>query len=1776
MASLADVFKDQERTNWLKAWLAIDIVKTGLEHLADNEAQKFHQHIYSQVGSTCNSCSITHLLHHKQCQMKICDKVCQEITKEHRYNSLSWKNKKAELWQTNYWEIAKCYFPPDGYEATSSIQDTDFNGVVSFMLNCTRFDSKFSFPITKGKPTHSAACLLYKAREIVKAVRHCPIVKVTDVDIQNYFTTFTNLLSDSTYLSQDSDAQNAVKKLAQLEKDTLLLTREEMICFLEAVDTTLKQHLKDVAKDVVDVSVNDLRVNTVSCIDTIQAYLDTCKQELAKQAESHKQAFAENADKISQAFHENADKTSQAFAEKADKTSQAFTENADKRTQAFTENAVKTSQAFAENADKTYQAFAENADKRTQAFIENAVKTSQAFAENADKTYQAFAENADKRTQAFTENAVKTSQVFAVNADKTSQAFAENADKRTQAFTENAVKTSQAFAENADKTSQAFTENAYKCTQAFTENADKRTQAFAENADKTSQAFTENADKRTQAFAENADKTSQAFAEDADKTSQAFTENADKRTQAFAENADKHTQAFAENADKRTKALDENADKHMQDYDELTVTRKNEFDENADKHLRAINELYGNTTFTETFYKQSCEELLRAMMKHYAKTLSHVTTSPLNDWVQERLYDIYMPPDLQLMKKDKGSFMKAGTQITEYRNVFLTDGEPSRHMFIQGEAGSGKSTFLAKLVLDWCSANTTQSVEPLPPALTTSFDGDSSWKLTKLFKDLKTLTSYKFIFHVTLRDFVQDFEILEMIKQQTIDSIYSKKDRAHAYNLLNEIMKRERCLVLLDGFDEWTGTGGHNLPTLTIALSQCDMLFTTRPWKMTQSNIPDSNIDTLLQLEGVNEPFEVSKRLLACRGEYKESKALDNKQSEFISYVRENDLHKLLVSPMMLLLIVQSWTEGTKLKGSRCEIYSLLLESLLKKANSETSEFQRPPFRCFTCTQYIKPNNEHVNCLAEAAFNLLFSDKRENSLVFSISELKNSNSMFHEQERLDFALKSGILSATRKESLLRSSSAFSFIHKSMQEFLAAYHIARNAQLNLIDGVISEYLKSHEDAYLDISQVFIFLCGLDIMSVNMLSGLMDERNNARVKAWFDDELCSIILKGYREAVANAQTNIALTLSHLDCQNSNVRDAHSFWKNNTFSPLSLYIKLSHIYLPVADKDGSPATEEPPSHIEFNLSSCHMLKYLYLHYDGIWLKDSDSSAGPKYPVWIVLDNANPSQCTDPPPVLPSIKYIRLDHVRCSFTWLHSLFSTLLTVNHKVKCDIEYCEISPRVEGALIWKQYVNASITTDVNKCMNLSGHNAHDVELLFKPIQSLTQLKTFNIELDTEADTRRPSLWEALNSLYINRVTLSLDSVMCGLIVNNKSMLSQALLSNDTETICIYLNSQSNLMEDMHGLPIKSLILYGSVKSLKINHVSSVSTLLASLKKLEKLSFLESNDSPGLWEAVHSLNIKSLSLNDRKLHNVSSFAQFLSSLTHLETLNIKGKYASHTGLLDALHGLNIKSLSLNGLNFWMEDLKVQQMQQMKPLSRLFQSLTQLETLSIGVCDNYSSLSEALSEALPGLYITRLCLSGMRESLRVNNAELLSQSISSLTQLETLTLYVFAYIDLQLPQSLKYFNLYCTGISPPELRDLVKALSACTQSVESKLEFGCARCTYQYYNSCVEVGKFAPSVKENQTIISPEEYIPIQKELTEQRNITVKRFRMLKRIHAIHRWHSADFVWSVGDNVAVENNDNDDGIVDNETYNYFVQRLISPHRISVRLQSHAASNS
>ncbi|KAH3868967.1 hypothetical protein DPMN_032122 [Dreissena polymorpha] len=188
MAGIADVLTESERTNWLKSLLAIAIAKSGVEKFVEKEATTLHGNIYNailssgavacngchtanllkcptrkiciKVGAQCTSMHDTALKQPRPCPANVCNRVLDEIAKQHRFSNPSWKNTSANHWSSNPWQIAKAYFPPDGYTETSSVQDTDFNGIISFMMNCKHFNNTFSFPIAPAKP--HPPCILTK------------------------------------------------------------------------------------------------------------------------------------------------------------------------------------------------------------------------------------------------------------------------------------------------------------------------------------------------------------------------------------------------------------------------------------------------------------------------------------------------------------------------------------------------------------------------------------------------------------------------------------------------------------------------------------------------------------------------------------------------------------------------------------------------------------------------------------------------------------------------------------------------------------------------------------------------------------------------------------------------------------------------------------------------------------------------------------------------------------------------------------------------------------------------------------------------------------------------------------------------------------------------------------------------------------------------------------------------------------------------------------------------------------------------------------------------------------------------------------------------------------------------------------------------------------------------------------------------------------------------------------------------------------------------------
>lgn len=174
MTSIRQTVKDKGFHNWLKGALAILFAKQGLDDFITFEITQFQQDILTSIfknkkisaEKNCNLCTTENVLHcptsnfcprgrkctfhdgllsHKRpsrpCPNNICQDIRDGVRREHRYNVPSWRNTDARMWCSDPFEIAKCYMPPDGYSAVSSLSSTDFNGSMSIIMNNKRFQN---------------------------------------------------------------------------------------------------------------------------------------------------------------------------------------------------------------------------------------------------------------------------------------------------------------------------------------------------------------------------------------------------------------------------------------------------------------------------------------------------------------------------------------------------------------------------------------------------------------------------------------------------------------------------------------------------------------------------------------------------------------------------------------------------------------------------------------------------------------------------------------------------------------------------------------------------------------------------------------------------------------------------------------------------------------------------------------------------------------------------------------------------------------------------------------------------------------------------------------------------------------------------------------------------------------------------------------------------------------------------------------------------------------------------------------------------------------------------------------------------------------------------------------------------------------------------------------------------------------------------------------------------------------------------------------------------
>ncbi|XP_073698436.1 NLR family CARD domain-containing protein 3-like [Garra rufa] len=372
---------------------------------------------------------------------------------------------------------------------------------------------------------------------------------------------------------------------------------------------------------------------------------------------------------------------------------------------------------------------------------------------------------------------------------------------------------------------------------------------------------------------------------------------------------------------------------------------------------------------------------------------------------------------LQMEKTSRTKHSK-GTPIN-CNAIFKASPEPGceekdqiKTVLTKGIAGIGKTVSVQKFILDWAEGKANQDVD---------------FMFVLPFRELNLIRDHQYSLHRLLLDFHP--------KLQDLDSkIYEECKVVFIFDGLDE---SRITLMFSDDQKVCDVTESSSVGVLMSNLMKGELLpsaliwITSRPAAANQ--IPSKYINRLTEIQGFNE---------TQKEEYFRKRISDQHQaSRIISHIRRaRSLH------IMCHIPVFCWISSTVLQkllkeDLSAEIPQTLTEMyihfLMIQINMRNQKYEeRDP------EKLLQSNREVIVKLAEVAFN----------------QLMKGNVMFYEEDLIesgidvtDASVYSGICTEIfKEESVIHQRNVYSFIHLSVQEFLAAFYVFHYYVINHID------------------------------------------------------------------------------------------------------------------------------------------------------------------------------------------------------------------------------------------------------------------------------------------------------------------------------------------------------------------------------------------------------------------------------------------------------------------------------------------------------------------------------------------------------------------------------------------------------------------------------------------------------------------------------------------------------------------------------------------------------
>ena len=450
------------------------------------------------------------------------------------------------------------------------------------------------------------------------------------------------------------------------------------------------------------------------------------------------------------------------------------------------------------------------------------------------------------------------------------------------------------------------------------------------------------------------------------------------------------------------------------------------------------------------------------LAQHYKRT----ATVPTSVWSKKSTVDMQqIYTRLTWVKEEQTPEGLSKPELNHYTDVFNENenGYALNRILVRGETGIGKTTFVKKMGLDWAELvdertidkhqdagtrygaekSVSQScVEPLRNRMKTA----ESVKVNEV--EVNPLERFELVLAINLKEVSKYSSFRDVVCRS---NIFPEEDTAMAEQLISYITyNQEKVLLVFDGYDEYRCGIDSEIYEIFMGmkLRNCCVLITTRISKAD---------DLLCEFKAVH--AEITGFSEEERGAFMcEMLGSETEADQLERHLGEEGLFELARVPLLLLFFCTLWKKGkvNSFPETKTKLYKAIVQYVLDHSQGKSS-----PAHFHEIGKY----EDILVEIGKVALECLLKDDH----VFEFDQLSASISC--EESRFI-----GLLQVTGFSENLRPAGMVSFIHKSIQEFLAAWYITYRCIPEGDLGDLKECTRSIEGCRV-FENVFQFICGL---------------------------------------------------------------------------------------------------------------------------------------------------------------------------------------------------------------------------------------------------------------------------------------------------------------------------------------------------------------------------------------------------------------------------------------------------------------------------------------------------------------------------------------------------------------------------------------------------------------------------------------------------------------------------------------------------------------------------